>query len=408
MFSAGFQDELVRIEAAMAMEDESGGGVSELISFNQSWFSVLMMSRAEEEPSLRAASSPSIHAASSPSALEPPSTLSPVVAARPYSSQRNSLSHDLNQTEKMLSPLQSMRDRAVTPTRHLKSEGSVSGSPSRPATKALQHAAPAVHDASLDASQESRLNADRVGLNPPVSPLLFGLSAPSSLEPFGASGSLNASDHFDPDGLQVAREETYEIHFSPTAAAGRQEQPDLDKQRRDDSDASARHMDLNLLSSTSSGQMSATKSVSSDQVADEAAGAGRDDRAHENGDSHGEKGCGGERKAAEGDAVGADEEKTRTEQKEGAENSVVRDNGTIVLFGSDPAGVSGFRQNISQMQEKLAESMGVEDAVYRVGGKRFRLPLFISFFAARHMTSYFIRTGFMILLLWEVHGPRDR
>jgi hypothetical protein len=189
----------------MAMEDESGGGVADLISYNQSWFRVLMMSRAEDE-SARISSSPSIHAASSPAALEPASTLSPVVTARPYSSQRNSLSHESGEAEKLLSPLQNMRDRAVTPTRHLKSENlQVSGSTGKTCTKLMK-------DQTLDPTQlsfgENRTND--AAANPPVSPLIFGIASPSAAVEDLGSGGLS-----DPSSLPVGTADTYQLHFSP-------------------------------------------------------------------------------------------------------------------------------------------------------------------------------------------------
>ena len=211
-FLSDFQDELSRIETAMAVEDETGGGVADLISYNQSWFSVLMSSRSDEEPT-RISSSPSIHAASSPSALEPPSTLSPVVTARPYNSQRNSLSHENVEAEKLFSPLQGLRDRAVTPARHLKTESTQgAGSVSKASTKLSHDELRSPGLAQLDSAGLERQKD--TGLNPPVSPLLFGIAPPSApIEEFDGGASVSVSD---PAGLQVGTDDTYELHFAST------------------------------------------------------------------------------------------------------------------------------------------------------------------------------------------------
>ena len=243
----------------MAIEDESGGGVADLITYNQSWFSSLMMTRTEEDGP-RMAASPSIHAASSPSALEPASTLSPVIAAKSYPSHRNSLSYDNGESERhslqpaaqptAFSPLQHLREHAVTPTRHQKprtadatvdsaeSAGPRDGTGPResggrvPRESGGRVPRTALHEAAAASSRHDRAlvpdnSRAAAPSNPPVSPLLFGISPPpAALESLDMErgAQLSASELSDKEGAAGPpsvrdRDETYELHFARPAAA---------------------------------------------------------------------------------------------------------------------------------------------------------------------------------------------
>jgi hypothetical protein len=213
-----------------------------------------MMTRAEEEGP-RMASSPSVHAASSPSALEPASTLSPLIAAKSYPSHRNSLSQDGGEPERVFSPLHNLqpaaastafsplhnlRDHAVTPTRHQRpraADGAVdsaeltTGRVPRESTGRVPRTVS--HDAAASSSRHDRAasvleNPRGDGPSkPPVSPLLFGISTPpAAVESLDKErgGQFSVSDQSGREGaagrLAVKdRDETHELHFNRPAAA---------------------------------------------------------------------------------------------------------------------------------------------------------------------------------------------